>query len=152
MDHVFEREQVIDRPPAEVFEFFSAAGNLQAITPRSLHFRFESPPPARLQAGSEIRYRLKINGVPVRWVSRIADWDPPHRFSDLQVHGPYAYWLHTHTFNALSDGRTQMRDHVAYRVPFGLLGEAARRLFVERQLRALFDYRERALGPALRAT
>jgi len=148
--HVFEWEQVLDLPHADVFAFVSRAENLARITPASLDFRFEGDPPAELSVGAEIRYRLKINGVPVKWTTRITEWDPPHRFADLQARGPYAYWLHTHTFAALDDKRTLMRDRVIYRVPYGILGEFARKVFVTSQLNRIFEYREEAFAAALR--
>ena len=147
---MFEREQVLELPLDDVFKFVSSAQNLARITPSSLEFRFEGEPPAELSVGAEIRYRLKISGVPVRWTTRITEWDPPHRFADLQARGPYAYWLHTHSFSALDEGRTLMRDRVIYRVPYGFLGEVARRVFVRAQLRSIFEYRELAFDAVLR--
>ncbi|MGI8607613.1 MAG: SRPBCC family protein [Candidatus Dormibacteria bacterium] len=148
--HVFEREQVLDLPQGDVFRFFSDANNLRLITPAFLGFKFEEPPPPELAVGSEIRYTIRVFGLPVKWTTRIREWDPPYRFADLQTRGPYAYWLHTHTFSAIDGGRTLMRDRVIYRVPLGPFGEVARRLFVDRQLKQIFDYRERAFGPAIR--
>ena len=148
--HVFEREQVLDLPIDDVFRFFSAAENLERITPPSVGFRFDAPPPAELSVGAEIRYRLRIMGLPIRWTTRITEWDPPHRFADVQDRGPYRYWLHTHSFEQVAPGRTLMRDRVIYQVPMGFLGEVARRVFVVGQLRRIFDYRERAVAPALR--
>jgi len=148
--HVFEREQVLDMPQSDVFGFFSDAGNLRLITPASLDFQFEEAPPENLEVGSEIRYRIRVARLPVRWKTRIREWDPPHRFADLQARGPYAYWLHTHTFSDIGEDRTLMRDRVIYRVPFGPIGEVVRRLFVAPQLKRIFDYRERAFGPAIR--
>lgn len=148
--HVLEREQVLDLPLEDVFAFVSRAENLARITPPANAFRFESPPPARLVVGAEVRYRLRVNGVPIRWTTRITEWDPPHRFADLQASGPYRYWLHTHFFTAIAGGRTLMRDRVIYRMPLGILGEVAERLVVRAQLRRIFDYREVAFGAAIR--
>ena len=36
-------------------------------------------------------------------------------------------------------------DHVRYELPFGPLGAVAHALFVKRQLRRIFDYRERVM-------
>lgn len=48
--------------------------------------------------GAEIEYRLLIHGVPVVWRSRITVWNPPCRFVDEQVSGPYRMWIHEHRF------------------------------------------------------
>jgi ligand-binding SRPBCC domain-containing protein len=149
--HLFEREQVVAQPLADVFGFFSDVNNLPRITPAALAFRFDEDPPKDLGVGAVVRYRLRISGIPVHWVTRITEWDPPHRFADVQARGPYAYWLHTHTFRAITPESTLARDRVIYRIPMGVAGEIARRVFVERQLKRIFDYREEAFEPALRS-
>lgn len=149
--HLYEREQTVAQPLADVFAFFSDATNLPRITPSALAFRFEEAPPKDLGVGAVVRYRVRIAGVPLRWVTRITEWDPPHRFADVQARGPYAYWLHTHTFTAVTPDTTLARDRVIYRMPLGIAGEIARRVFVERQLKRIFDYREQAFEPALRS-
>ena len=81
-------------------------------------------------------------GVPVRWDTLIQDWDPPRRFVDVQVRGPYRLWHHTHDLIAVDGGRaTLMRDTVRYAVGFGVLGEVARRALVKRDVEAIFDFR-----------
>ena len=92
-------------------------------------------------AGTLIRYRLRVRGVPVGWLTAIREWDPPHRFVDEQLRGPYALWHHTHSFEAHPGGGTLMRDEVRYALPLGPLGELARRLFVARDVEAIFDFR-----------
>jgi ligand-binding SRPBCC domain-containing protein len=98
-------------------------------------------------AGTLIRYRLRLHGMPLRWDTVIAAWDPPRRFVDVQVRGPYRLWHHTHEFLPV-DGDTLMRDTVRYAIGFGGLGELAHRALVRRDLAAIFDFRARAV-PAL---
>ena len=74
---------------------------------------------------------------------------PGERFVDQQIHGPYALWHHTHEFEA-ADGGTLMRDTVRYAIPYGPLGELARRAFVARDLERIFDYRAEATSASLR--
>jgi ligand-binding SRPBCC domain-containing protein len=135
-----ERRQFIPRPVVDVFPFFADAGNLETITPPSLKFRILTPQPVEIRAGAVIDYRLALLGIPFRWRTRIESFDPPHRFADVQEHGPYRLWHHTHEFRD-HDGGTLMVDRVNYQLPLGPLGGLAHRLFVERQLRHIFDYR-----------
>ena len=139
--HVLRREQRLPAPPAEVFPFFAEAGNLEAITPPWLRFAIVPPRPADLRAGTLIEYRLRLHGVRVSWLTRIEEWIPGERFVDAQLRGPYAMWHHTHEFEADGEGATLMRDTVRYALPYGPFGEVARRLFVARDLAAIFDYR-----------
>jgi ligand-binding SRPBCC domain-containing protein len=142
--HRLTRSQSIARPVEEVFAFFSDATNLETITPPFLRFRIVTPLPIEMRAGTRIDYALSLWGLPVRWRTRITCFEPDRRFVDEQEAGPYAYWHHLHEFEA--DGRgTRMTDEVTYRLPFGTLGALAHPLWVERQLDAIFDYREQAV-------
>ena len=132
-------------PPEAVFPFFGDALNLEAITPPWLGFRVVTPGPIEMAPGARIEYRLRLHGMPIRWRTTIAVWDPPHRFVDVQLSGPYRMWHHTHDFDPATDGGTLMRDTVRYALPFGPLGAAAHRLLVRRDLEAIFDYRGAAV-------
>jgi ligand-binding SRPBCC domain-containing protein len=143
--HVLDRSQVLPGTPSEVFPFFADARNLEAITPPFLRFSVVTPEPIEMRVGALIQYRLQLHGVPVRWLTSIQAWDPPHRFVDVQVTGPYALWHHTHTFSPC-DGGTLMRDVVRYAIPFGPLGELAHRLFVARDVERIFAFRQQELA------
>jgi ligand-binding SRPBCC domain-containing protein len=135
-----EREQFIPRPLEEVFAFFSDAHALEEITPAFLRFRILTPGSLVLFPGFVMDYRLRLFGVPLHWQSRIDTFEPPHRFSDVQLRGPYRRWHHMHRFTAVAGG-TQMVDEVDYELPCGLLGPVAQALFVRSTLDRIFDYR-----------
>ncbi len=138
------REQRLPGTPEEVFPFFANARNLEAITPPLLRFEVVTPGAIEMGVGTLIQYRLRLHGVPVSWLTSIQAWDPPHRFVDVQVRGPYALWHHTHTFVPHGDG-TLMTDTVRYAIGFGALGELAHRAFVRRDVEAIFDFRREAI-------
>jgi ligand-binding SRPBCC domain-containing protein len=144
--HVLTREQELPGSPGEVFPFFGDARNLEAITPPWLGFRVITPEPIAMAPGTLIEYRLKLHGVPIRWRTTIAVWDPPHRFVDVQLSGPYRMWHHTHDFAPAADGSgTLMRDTVRYALPFGPLGSLAHGLLVRRDLDRIFDFRRKRI-------
>ena len=146
--HRLERSQLIPRPLGETFAFFANAQNLEALTPAFLRFRIETPLPVEMRVGARIDYRLSLSGVPLRWRTVITEWEPNRRFVDEQERGPYRHWRHVHEFVAEGRG-TRMRDEVTYALPFGVAGEAAHALLVKRQLRTIFDFRERAILASL---
>ena len=156
--HRLDQVQVIDRPLDEVFEIFSNAANLEALTPTFLSFRILTPLPIAMFAGARIEYALGLFGLPMRWRTLISDWEPPEvdpadgvskaRFVDQQVSGPYAVWKHTHEFEAVGN-QTRMRDVVDYAVPFGFLGDIAHVLFVRRTLDRIFAHRRVATAHML---
>ncbi|MDX6706469.1 MAG: hypothetical protein QOI48_2315 [Solirubrobacteraceae bacterium] len=139
--HTLRREQRLSGSPQSVFAFFSDAANLEAITPPMLGFRIATPGSIEMRTGTLIEYRLRVHGVPMRWTTAIREWEPPHRFVDEQLRGPYALWQHTHTFQDDGSGGTLMSDVVRYAIGFGPLGAVAQRLLVRRDLDAIFDYR-----------
>ena len=147
LDHVLHTTLELPLPVEAVFPFFAAAANLERITPPELRFRILTPMPIEMQLGTLLEYRLSLFGVPFRWRTEIAAWDPPNRFVDVQLRGPYALWVHTHTFSATEAG-TLIDDHVRYRLPLSPLGEVAFPL-VRRQLARIFSYRRQAVQTAL---
>ncbi len=149
--HVLERSQRVELPRERVFEFFSDARNLQKLTPAWMSFVVVTEGEIEMRPGALIDYRLKVHGLPMRWRTRIEEWEPPLRFVDVQLRGPYAMWEHTHTFDSDGDDAVVIGDHVRYRLPLGPLGEIAHAVLVERDIKRIFDYRElavtRAFGP-----
>jgi ligand-binding SRPBCC domain-containing protein len=149
--HTLAREQLVERPVAEVFDFFAQARNLEAITPPWLGFAVLTPEPIEMRPGTLIEYRLSLHRVPVRWLTRIEAWEPGRLFVDRQVRGPYKVWHHRHEFEPHPRG-TVVRDRVRYALPLGPLGAAARLAFVRRDLERIFEFRraavERAFNPA----
>ena len=139
--HVLQRTQRLPGLPADVFPFFADAQNLEAITPPWLGFRIVTPRPIDMREGTLIEYRLRLRGVPLRWLTRIEVWEPGRRFVDRQIRGPYSLWHHTHEFAPDGSGGTLMTDTVRYALPLGPLGELARRGFVARDLARIFDFR-----------
>jgi ligand-binding SRPBCC domain-containing protein len=139
---ILTAEQWLPRRRDEVFPFFAEAANLEKITPSFLHFRILSPLPIEMRQGARIDYRISLRGIPMRWRTEITVWEPPFRFVDTQLTGPYRQWIHEHTFED-RDGGTWCRDRVEYRVPGGALVHT---LFVERDVRAIFAYRRDALA------
>jgi ligand-binding SRPBCC domain-containing protein len=148
-DHILERRVWLPRPRPEVFEFFADAGNIPLIQPPWARPRWLAPPP-RLAAGVVLDFRLRW--LPIAWRVMIREFDPPYRFVDVQLRGPFARWEHRHRFvdgpaNDQLGGApgTWVEDRVTYRFPGGALGRLAHALGGGRRLRGLFDYRDQRL-------
>lgn len=150
MAYRLERRQRVPRPIEEVFAFFADPRNLARITPPWLGFRIigssdgDETAPIHMRTGLRIHYRVRPLGIPQRWTSEITVWDPPHRFVDEQRRGPYRRWHHQHRFVEI-EGGTAIDDVVEYELPLGPLGALAHALLVERQLKAIFAYREHTI-------
>ena len=146
-DHVMESRVWLARPRPDVFAFLADPSNLARVMPPALRLRLLTPG-VRMDAGAVLDFRLAWLGVPLRWRLFVREWDPPYRFVDVQVNGPYARWEHRHRFLE-APGGTWVEDRVTYRLPLGALGHAAHALVVRRQLAALWAYRDRRLAELL---
>ena len=155
MPYRLTRTQRIARSREEVFAFFTDAANLARLAPPSVGFRLLTRLPIRMTAGTLLDYRLRLFGIPVRWRTRIELVEPPARFVDVQLAGPYRHWRHEHSFAEIPGG-TLIADAVDYELPFGPLGTLTHAVIVRRTLARIFDYRRarvaELLGPELDAS
>jgi len=138
------RSTVVHRPLQEVFAFFSAAENLEILTPPELQFEILTPLPIVMNVGTLIEYRIRLHGIPFHWLTEITVWEPGKIFVDVQKKGPYKKWVHTHTFREDGD-RTIVEDEVVYAVPGGFLSPLVHKAFVGPRVARIFDYREAAI-------
>jgi ligand-binding SRPBCC domain-containing protein len=147
-EHTLTRILTLDLPRAEVFAFFADAGNLERITPPELNFNIITEQPIDIRQGTLIDYRLKMRGIPIKWRTEISAWEPPFRFVDQQLSGPYRQWIHTHTFTEIEENKTLIEDEVRYRLPLEPFGDIAH-FMVKRELAYIFDYRQKAVAEIL---
>jgi ligand-binding SRPBCC domain-containing protein len=131
----------LPQPVEDVFSFFADAANLESLTPPWLRFKIQTSLPIEMAAGARIDYRLRYRGCPLRWRTEILAWEPPHRFVDSQIKGPYRRWVHEHVFVA-QDGGTLATDCVEYALLGGAFTNA---LFVGRDLERIFAYRRQRM-------
>ena len=137
----FSSEIWLPKTPREVFSFFGDAHNLETITPPWLKFEILTQGPIEMRPGTVIDYRISLRGLRLRWRTKIEIWEPPHRFIDVQIKGPYQRWHHEHIFESQDNG-TLCLDRVRYAV---LGGPLVDRLFVRRDVEKIFDFRRQKL-------
>jgi ligand-binding SRPBCC domain-containing protein len=133
-------EQWVPHAPEQIWPFFCDERNLEELTPAFLNFEVLGKSTREIGEGTLIDYRLKLNGIPMGWQSRIENWAPARHFVDTQVKGPYAYWRHAHDFTPVANG-TLMRDVVRYRLPLGWLGSVVAGWKVASQVDRIFSFR-----------
>ena len=148
--HFHITETIINKPLQEVFEFFSNAQNLNLLTPPQLQFEILTPFPIAMKRGTLIDYKLKLSGIPFYWKTEIALWEPPFRFVDMQLKGPYKIWIHEHRFEE-KNGKTYMYDTVEFLSPGWFLEPIINKLFIEKKVKEIFAYREKKLKEIFKA-
>jgi len=158
-DYVLERRVWLPRPRAEVFAFFADPSNLSLVTSPRGGVRWLRPPPRRLAAGAILDFSTRVLGLPVRWRVFVREFDPPYRFVDAQILGPFARWEHRHRFlegPPDDDGEglagTWVEDRVTYRLPLGPLGRLLHTYGAGQKIASVFDWRERRLRELLGPT
>ena len=127
---------------ATAWKFFSSPNNLKDITPGNLGFEIISKHHGdRMYAGQIIEYTVKpLLGIALYWMTEITQVKDHEYFIDEQRYGPYNLWHHQHHFKSI-EGGVEMIDIVHYKLPLGLLGTIANNLFVEKQLKRIFEFR-----------
>ena len=142
---VLERTTLIPAPIERVFSFFADPRNLERLTPPWLGFRIIAAPGRELRQHDEVEDRIRLLGVPVRWVTQIVSWRHGRSFEDLQTKGPYAFWLHLHEFEEV-DGGVRLHDRIEYRLPMGAIGWFVAGWWVGPRLQQIFDFRATAIA------
>jgi ligand-binding SRPBCC domain-containing protein len=154
-------EQTVAAPLSRVWELHEdVARVLPALSPPAARVRVSIDPaylPVRAGSRLVITARGPL-GFPVRWVAKIVEHRPPRPedpgaaagFVDEQESGPFKSWRHEHEFTPVDANTTRLTDRVTYEVRFGPLGRLADRLFVRRQIDAMFRHR-REVFPRLLA-
>ncbi len=143
--YVLKTSQLVRRDIEEVFAFFSDAYQLERITPPFINIKNLTPRPIELKKGTLIDYSLRLRFLPMKWTTEICDWEPPFRFVDRQLRGPYKQWLHEQVFESVPEG-TLVHDRVHYVVPGG---ELIHRLIVKNDVLNIFRYRQQRLDELL---
>ena len=130
----------------DVWDFISSPANLKKITPDYMGFNITSKMLSeKMYPGMIISYKVSpVLGIKMTWVTEMTHVRDKEYFVDEQRIGPYSMWHHEHKIEAI-EGGVLMTDIVSYKPPFGLLGSIANSLLIKKQLKEIFDFREKAL-------
>jgi ligand-binding SRPBCC domain-containing protein len=84
-----------------------------------------------ISEGQEVSWEARHFGVLWRMTSRITEFDPPHRFVDEMVRGPFASLRHEHLFEGRHGG-TRMTDAIEFRTRLGAIGDVLAGMYLRR--------------------
>jgi len=144
----FKFEQNLPIPLAEAWDFFSSPLNLSKITPAKMNFIITSnfAPDTKMYPGMLISYKVSpVFGIKMNWVTEITHVKEHVYFVDEQRTGPYAIWHHEHHFKEINGG-VQMTDILTYAIPYGVIGQLANAILVEKEVMNIFKYRVEAVN------
>jgi len=140
-----KQEQFLPITLDEAWKFFATPKNLNEVTPDDMVFEIISELPDTMYAGLLINYRLKpMFNIPINWCTEITHIQEKEYFVDEQRKGPYRIWHHEHHFKTV-DGGVLMTDILHYDIGWGIFGRIAGKMFVDRKVKSIFEYRNRTL-------
>jgi ligand-binding SRPBCC domain-containing protein len=145
--YVLKTEQVIPVSLEEAWDFFSSPLNLKKITPQEMNFVVTSDynEDTKMYPGMIITYKITpIFGIKMNWMTEVTHVKEGEYFIDEQRFGPYALWHHQHHFKAI-EGGVKMTDILNYAIPYGIIGQLSNKVLVGKQIKKIFNYRERAI-------
>jgi uncharacterized protein len=141
-------EHVFDIPAEELFAFHENPSNLTVFLRGWRTFRMVSND-GHIRVGSitRVQERMGLIWVPMTFEHFV--YDPPRRFAERQVRGPFKKLEHIHEFEEAGSG-TRVRDLLEVALPWYLGGDLATRLFVVPKFRRFFLYRYTEMERLLR--
>ncbi len=138
-------KQALPISKEQAWNFLSTPQNLGLITPDHMSFDIQTEEVGPMYAGQIIQYKISpFAGYSTKWVTEITHVKDEEYFVDEQRFGPYSLWHHKHFIKKVN-GYIVMEDIVDYKLPLGILGRFAHLLFVKRQLKGIFKFREQKL-------
>jgi len=143
--NLIKQEQFLPITLDEAWHFFATPKNLNEVTPTDMVFEIISELPDTMYEGLLINYRLKpMLNIPIHWCTEITHIKEKVYFVDEQRKGPYNIWHHEHHFISVANG-VIMTDLLQYDIGKSFLGWIAGKLFVHKKVKAIFEYRQKAL-------
>lgn len=137
--HTFDYKFTVAAPLAAVSAFHHDTRILKILTPPPMFVQIHDYEP--LAEGSVANFTIWAGPVALRWQAIHSDVGQ-NGFTDTQASGPMQHWRHTHRFTALTDGDTEVHEHIEYAHHSGVRGVMTRLLFNKLGLLALFTARK----------
>ncbi|MEX0886891.1 MAG: TIGR01777 family oxidoreductase [Phycisphaeraceae bacterium] len=143
--HRFRASVQVDQPPEVVFGWHERAGAIERLTPPWQPVRVVARR-GGIRDGDRVTMRVRVAGLQVTWVAEHRDYVAGQRFRDVQLHGPFRRWEHTHRFEPTEAGGCVMTDEIEYELPGGALGDRLGEAYAEQRLQRVFAWRHALLA------
>jgi ligand-binding SRPBCC domain-containing protein len=96
-------------------------------------------------ANETVTWRGRHFGVMLTHETLISKYDRPVFFQDVMLRGMFKSFEHDHSFDALPNGSTLMRDQLRFTAPLGPLGWIAETLVLRRYFITFLEQRNRLI-------
>ncbi|MEN8699744.1 SRPBCC family protein [Bacillus infantis] len=136
--------QYIKAPIEVCFDLARSVEVHTQTTSRTQERAVEGVTSGLLEEGDTVTWEAMHLGIRQRLTAKVTEMKRPFQFVDIMVKGAFKSFVHTHEFVEKAEG-TVMIDTFQYKSPFGLLGIAADKLFLERYMREFIESRAEGL-------
>lgn len=143
MTRPLDLRSAMPAPRRALFDFHASPGAFERLAPPWESIRVVERT-GSIRDGDRLVMRLKKGPLSLPWEARHFGFVEGERFVDEQTRGPFASWVHTHSFEAHPSGdgaRSVLHDHIEYSLPGGSLGNAIGDTLARRQLLRMFAFR-----------
>lgn len=144
-----EFKHIFEISAAELFAFHENPNNLVKFLHGWPTFRMVTND-GHIRIGSITRVEERVGPLWIPMTFEHFVYEPPHRFGERQVRGPFRKLEHIHEFQGAGP-RTVMRDLLEVALPWYLGGELATRLFIAPKFRRFFEYRHGEMDRLLKS-
>lgn len=132
----------------ELYDWHSRPGALERLIPPWEKTRVLART-GGIDPGGSVVLGMRAGPVAYTWQARHIENNPGVRFRDIQEHGPFARWTHTHCFSDIPDGAL-LEDRIDYLLPGQPLLPGCATALVNRTLERVFRYRHATLADDIR--
>lgn len=142
----FEHETIVDENIENTFSWFEKEGSFRRLMP-PWEVSEEVFADDNIDVGAIRIFKFPFGPIKMKWVAKHTVYNPPKKFKDIMLKGPFWKWEHEHVFSK-KNGKTVVTDSVKYQVPFGAFGylfagrsikKRIKRMFISRELRLKRD-------------
>jgi ligand-binding SRPBCC domain-containing protein len=137
MSRCYSHRFKVKAPVRAVAAFHHDSRVLKLLTPPPIFIQMHRFDP--LAEGSVADFTLWLGPLPVRWVAIHSKIDPLLGFTDTQLRGPFATWIHRHSFEPCGPDETEVIDEIQAELGRGFSGLLGRLMWIN--LPFMFFYR-----------
>ena len=121
--HQFVRRVRVPVPVETLFAWHERAGAFTRLSPPwDVPRVFEHT--GGIRNGARITLETHVGPVRRTWKIEHRDYIENTQFVDVMREGPFAHWVHTHSFSADGPDASVLEDAIEYELPAGAIGEA----------------------------
>ena len=136
----FEQYLALDRE--SVFKYHETPANLVLLMEGWPAFRMLQHDDT-IRCGSKVRVAERVGPFWIPLTFEHFIYEPPYRFAERQIEGPFSKCEHVHEFVEEAGG-TKIVDHLDVELPMWMGGGLATRLLVAPRLRRFFAFRKKS--------